>query len=95
MPVTGTKSTPTTFQIDTATTCNTLSDDALLSLMPNMKLTKSPFTGQIDLLCEQNKRFQTLTFLVLSRDTVMNKTALLSGSDCKKLGIIKITADEI
>lgn len=40
---TGTKFNPMTFQIDTAATCNTLSVDALLTLLPNMKLTKSPY----------------------------------------------------
>ena len=108
MSATGTKFTPMTFQIDTAATCNTLSVDALLTLMLNMKLTKSPYVlhpygdaqplkplRQIDLLCERNRTFETLTFQVLSRDIMMNKPALLSGSDCEKLGLIKITADEI
>lgn len=43
MSATRNKFTPVTFQIDTATTCNTLSEDTLLRLIPNMKLTKSPY----------------------------------------------------
>ena len=97
-----------TFQIDTAATCNTLSEDTLLRLMPNMKLTKSPYLlhpygdaqplkplGQIDLLCERNSRYETLTFQVLPRDVMLDKPALLSGSDCETLGLIIIKADEI
>ena len=94
MSATGNKFTPMTFQIDTAATYNTLSEDALLKLMPNMRLTKSPYLlhpygdsqllkplGQIDLLCERNKRYESLTFQILPRDVMMNKPALLSGSD--------------
>ena len=87
------KFTPVTFQIDTAATCNTLSEDTLLRLMPSMKLRKSPYLlhpygdsqplkplAQIDLLCERNKRSQSLTFQILPTDVMMNKPALLSGS---------------
>lgn len=108
MSATGRKFTPMTFQIDTAATCNTLSEDALLKLTPNMTLTKSPYLlhpygdarplkplGQIELLCERNKRYKTLTFQVLPRDVMANKPALLSGSDCEALGLITIKADEI
>ena len=104
----GSKFIPMTFQIDTAATCNTLSEDALHRLMPKMKLTKSPYLlhpygdaeplkplGQIDLLCERDGRYETLTFQVLPRDVMMNKPALLSGSDCETLGLIIIKADEI
>ena len=82
--------------------------NGLLTLMPNMKLKKLPYIhysygdaqpvkplGQIELLYEWNKIFQTLTFQVRSRDTMINKPTILSGSDCEKLGLIKITADEI
>ena len=108
MSATGNKFTPMTFQIDTAATYNTLSEDALLKLMPNMRLTKSPYLlhpygdsqllkplGQIDLLCERNKRYESLTFQILPRDVMMNKPALLSGSDCEALGLITIKAHEI
>ena len=108
MSATGSKFIPMTFQIDTAATCNTLSEDALHRLMPKMKLTKSPYLlhpygdaqplkplGQIDLLCERDGRYETLTFQVLPRDVMMNKPALLSGSDCETLGLIIIKADEI
>lgn len=108
MSATGNKFTPVTFQIDTAATCNTLSEDTLFRLMPNMKLRKSPYLlhpygdsqplkplGQIDLLCERNKRYESLTFQILPRDVMMNKPALLSGSDCEALGLITIRAHEI
>ena len=97
-----------TFHIDTAATCNTLSEDTLRRLMPNMKLTKSPYLlhpygdaqplkplGQIDLLCERNRRYEILTFQVLPRDVMLDKPALFSGSDCETLGLIIIKADEI
>ena len=97
-----------TFQIDTAATCNTLSENTLLRLMPKMKLTKSPYLlhpydnaqplkplGQIDLLCERNRRYETLTFQVIPRDVMLAKPALLSGSDCETLGLIIIKADEL
>ena len=108
MSATGNKFTPVTFQIDTAATCNTMSEDALLRLMPNMKLTKSPYLlhpygdsqplkplGRIDILCERNKRYESLTFQILPRDVMMNKPALLSGSDCEALRLITIKAHEI
>ena len=108
MSATGNKFTPVTFQIDTAATCNTLSEDTLLRLMPNMTLRKSPYLlhpygdsqplkplGQIDLLCERNKRYESLTFQILPRDVMMNKPALLSGSDYEALGLITIRAHEI
>ena len=66
---TGNKFTPVTFQIDTTATYNTLPEDAVLRLMPNMQLKKAPFLlhpygepqtvkplRQIDLLCKRNKR---------------------------------------
>ena len=78
---------PMAFQIDTAATCNSLSEYVLLRLMPNMKLRKSPYLlhsygdaqplGQIDLLWELNKRYESLTFQILPRDVIvmMNKPA--------------------
>ena len=85
-----------------------LSEDALLRLMPNMKLTKSPYLlqpngnsqplkppGQIDLLCGRNKRYESLTFQILPRNVMKNKPALLSGSDCEALGLNTIKAHEI
>lgn len=108
MSATGNKFTSVTFQIDTTATCNTLSEDTLLRLMPNMKLRKSPYLlhpygnsqplkplGQIDLLCERNKRYEPLTFQILTRDVMMNKPALLSGSNCEALGLITIRAHKI
>ena len=42
MSATGNKFTPVTFQIDNAATCNALSEDILLKVMPKMKLTSHP-----------------------------------------------------
>ena len=108
MSATGNKFTPVTFQIDTAATCNTLSEDVLLKLMPNMKITKSLYLlhpygdskplkplGQIGLLCKRNKRYEPLKFQKIPRNVMMNKPALLSGSDCKALGPIIIKAHKI
>lgn len=77
MPATGSKITSMTFQEDTVATCNTLTEDALLKLILVMKLTKSPYLlhpygharplkplGQIDLLCERNKRYESLIFQI-------------------------------
>ena len=73
-----------------------------------MKLTKSSYLlhpygdshllkplGQTDLLCQRNKRYQSLTFQILPREVMMNKPALPSGSDCKALGLITIRAHKI
>ena len=40
-------------------------------------------------------KFETLTFQVLPKHILKDKPALLSGSDCEKLGLIEIHADEI
>ena len=108
MSATGNKFPPVTSQIDTAATCNTLSEDVLLKLTPNTKLTKSPYLlhpygdspllkplGQIDLLCERNNRYEPLTFQILPRHVMMKKPALLSGSDCEALGLIIIKVHKI
>lgn len=100
MPATGSKITSTTFQEDTVATCNTLTEDALLKLILVMKLTKSPYLlhpygharplkpiGQIDLLCERNKRYESLIFQIFPCDVMMNKPTLLSRFKCNTLGL--------
>ena len=98
---------PIKFQIDTAATCNTISEKTVARLFSDLKLTKSPFLlmpygdskpikplGQISLLCERRDKYHALTFQVLP-EHMGQKPALLSGKDCEKMGLIKIHADEV
>ena len=54
MSATGNKFQPVKFQIDTAATCNTMSDDTLFTLMPSMKITKSPYLLYCTLMVTHN-----------------------------------------
>jgi hypothetical protein len=108
MSTTGQNFTTLKFQIDTAATCNTISAQTLTTILPEVELKKSPYLlhpygdsepirplGQIDMICERAKRYDTLRFQVLPEKVMRGKPALLSGSDCEKLGLIKIEADEV
>jgi len=65
----------------------------LLHPYGNFQLLKS--LGQIDLLCETNKRYKSLTFQILPREVMINKPGLLSRCDCEALGLITIRAHKI
>ena len=105
---TGSAFTQVEFQIDTAATCNTLSLNALRSLLPDAKLKRSPYRlypygnskllepeGLVDLVTERKNNHETLTFQVLPDSSMGCKSALLSGSDSERLELIKVHADEI
>ena len=96
------------FQIDTAATGNTISEATLKIPLPDTKIQKSshllyPYgnnkplhpIGQVELLCETERKFETLTFQVLLPSVMQNKPGLLSGTDSERLGLITIKADEI
>ena len=104
----GTKFHHMPFQIDTAATVNTIGKSTLTSHFPDVKIRKSkilisPYgnskliqpVGEVDLLCERNKQYFYLTFIVVADEQMKNKPALLSGEDCENMGIVKIKADEV
>ena len=51
--------------------------------------------GKLELLAESKRGYHLLTFHVLKDSSVRNKPPLLSGTDCLKLGLVKIRADEV
>ena len=51
--------------------------------------------GKLQLLAETTTGYHLLTFHVLRDAHIQGKPSLLSGSDCVKLGLVKIRADEI
>ena len=51
--------------------------------------------GKLELLAETTSGYHLLTFHVLRDAHIQGKPPLLSGSDCVKLGLVKIRADEI
>ena len=99
-------------QLDTTSTCNTLPERLVQSLIPrgqkitnyliprkatlftydNSKLTPM---GKLELLAETTAEYRLLTFHVLRDAHIQGKPPLLSGSDCVKMGLEKICADEI
>ena len=95
-------------QIDTAATCNTISDSTLNTLLPRAKIKQSAYLlypygnskplhpiGQVELLCKRNNSFEFLRFQVLPASVMQHKPALLSGADSERLGLITIKSDEI
>ena len=65
---------------------------AILFTCDNSKLTPM---GKLELLAETIAGYHRLTFHVLRDSHVQGKPPLLSGSDCVKLGLVKIQADEV
>ena len=65
---------------------------ATLFTYDNSKLTPM---GKVELLAETTAGYHLLTFHVLRDAHIQGKPPLLSGSDCVKLGLVKICADEI
>ena len=51
--------------------------------------------GKLELLAETTAGYHLVTFHVLRDAHIQGKPPLLSGSDCVKLGLVKIRADEI
>ena len=51
--------------------------------------------GQVKLVCQKNKLYETLTFQILPDDIMGNKPALLSGGDSERLSLVRIEADTI
>ena len=51
--------------------------------------------GKVNLLCERKQKYHCLEFVVIPDEIMGDKPALLSGTDCEKLGIVKIEADEV
>ena len=66
--------------------------NATLFTYDNSRLTPM---GKLELLAETTAGYHLLTFHVLRDSHVQGKPPLLSGSDCVKLGPVKIHADEI
>ena len=108
LSTTGSAFTQVMFQIDTAATCNTMSLSTLRSFLPDADLKRSPYRlypygnskplepeGQVDLVCERQDGYVTLTFQILPDSSIGSKPALLSGSDSERLGLITVHADEI
>ena len=108
MSATGNKFKTIKFQIDTASTCNTVSEETLKLIDPQTKISHSPYVlypygdskpikplGQVKLVCERKNKFEMLNFQVLKEEMMQNKPALLSGSDSERLGVVNIFADEV
>ena len=85
-----------------------MSASTLRSLLPDAELKRSPYRlypygnskplepeGQVDLVCERENKYETLTFQVLPDSSIGSKPALLLESDSERLGLIKVHADEI
>ena len=85
-----------------------MSLSTLHSLLPDAELKRSPYRlypygnskplepeGQVDLVCEREYKYKTLTFQVLPDSSIGCKPALLLGSDSERLELIKVRADEI
>ena len=97
------------FQIDTAATCNTMSESVLKQKFPEAKMDKAnvvlkPYgkeskpikaLGKVQLICERKKNYYVTNFVVMRAEHMGSKPALLSGEDCEKMGIVKIDADEV
>lgn len=96
------------FQMDTAATCNTISELTVKQLFPTLHPTKSPFLlfpygdsklikplGQVDLVCKRKNKYNLLTFQILPADIMETKPALLSRKNCERMGLIKVHADEV
>ena len=90
------------FQVDSTATQNAMSRSTLHSLVPDAELKRSPYRlypygnpkplepeGQVDLVCERENKYETLTFQVLPDSSIGCKPALLLGSDSERLGLIK------
>ena len=105
---TGSKFHPVKFQIDTAATCNTMSQELFNENFIHAKISKSRFLlflygnstpikpiGQVSLVCERKKKYHTLTFQILPSHVMENKPPLLSGNDSEKLGLVNIHAYEV
>ena len=108
LSATGSAFAPVKFQIDTAATCNTISLSTLRSLLPDAEIKRYPYLlhpygnskplkpeGQVELVCESQNKYETLTFQVLPDSCIGSKPALLSGRDSERLGLINVLADEI
>ena len=83
-----------------------MSLSTLGSLLPDAELKRSPYRlylygnskplepeGQVDLMCERENKYETLTFQVLPDSSIGCKPALLLGSDSERLELIKVHAD--
>ena len=91
----------------TGSTCNPMSLSMLQSFLPDADLKRSPYClypygnmkplepeGQVNLVCERQDTYVTLTFQILSDSSIRSKPALLSGSYSERLGLITVHADE-
>jgi hypothetical protein len=105
---TGSKFKVVRLQIDTAATCNTISQGDVANMPGKVQITKSPYllhpygnstpihpVGQVELVCERDSRFYTLSFQVLPDHVMKGKPALLSGTDSVRLGLVTVDADEV
>jgi len=85
-----------------------MSLSTLRSFLPDADLKRSPYRlypyrnskllepeGQVDLVCERQDGYVTLTFEILPDSSIRSKPALLPGSDSERLGLIIVHADEI
>ena len=95
-------------QIDIAATCNAISELSLHTLNRNVAIQHSPYLlypygdarpirphGQIVLLCEREGRYETFPFQVVPNELMDDKPALLSGTECERLGLISINTGEV
>ena len=89
------------YQLDSASTCNTISDTWLKKLgatkiqrsscmlFPYGQSTPIKPLGHVSLLCDVNGKYETLKFQVLSSKIMGKKPALLCGEDAERLGLMK------
>jgi len=105
---TGASFTRVKFQIDTAATCNTIAQNMLKKLHPEPRISQSPYLlypygnsrplkplGQLQLVCDQQDRYETLVFQVLPDHVMGSNPALLSGGDSEHLGLLTVKAHEV
>lgn len=98
---------PITCQIDTAATCNTIPDSLLYHFPTKPKITRSsavlsPYSGppikpigKTQLVCNRNNKYELLEFQVIPSAQLLDKPALISGTDSKRLGLVEIHADVV
>ena len=91
-------------QIDSASTCNTMSSSVLSQLFPDVKISKTESRistygnqtmkqkGQVTLVCERKSKLHTIDVLVVNVSG--NKPPLLSRRDAQALKYLTIYADE-
>ena len=106
MPPSTGKVTTIKFQIDSGATCNVIPKQYLQQLShPPLQQSTSIMSmynsnhvkplGVLHLECRKNGHSHSLTFQVVDGEQFAGKPPLLCGSDCEKLQLLTISADEV